>query len=388
MISATKRTLNFTGDILDWTFPVRRQTASDDYIVFQAKDPATGKLRKKKYSLRKYPKGMQRDTMAAQMTGNILNRLQQQWNPFVPDLEDRSGALFTDVCEEFRKTVDAEVRKGIKKEKTRTDYFNRLKLFRRWAVEAKVTVIRHCTVALVDTYLQGTIVVRDNSARTRNNHRTFLSAFFGWCVKRHYLASNPCASIGSVKTAPKLRQPLTHTEMKRLQEYLGKNDRHFLLAVMMQYYTLIRPKELSYLRLRDISVSEQTVVVPRDISKNGREEAVALNDRIVRLMLELDVFGSDGACFLFGKGFRPSEEREDERIFRDRWKEIRTVLHFPADRKFYSLKDTGIIDLIAAEGAVNARDQARHSSISVTNLYSKAGGEKVHEETKHFKGSL
>lgn len=388
MIDSSKKKLNFSEEVLDWTYPVRHFTASDDYVSFQAKDPATGKLRTKKYSLKQFPKGQARDTMASQMISNLLNRLQQQWNPFVPELEDRSGTRLVDVCDEFENCIKVEVKKGIKKEKTKVDYLNRLKFFRKWALEHKVVVIRHCTAAVVDNYLQQTVIVRNNSARTRNNHRTFLSAFFGWCVNRHYLQENPCAQISNVKTKSKLRQPLTDSEMHRLQSYLEENDKPFLLAVMMQYYTLIRPKELSYLRLRDISISEQTVIVPRDVAKNGKEEAVALNDKIVRLMAELKIFDSDNNHFLFGKDFRPSANRCDERIFRDRWKQLRDILHFPASKKFYSLKDSGIIDLIASEGAVVARDQARHSSIAVTNLYSKAGGTKVHEGTKHFKGNI
>ena len=60
---------------------------------------------------------------------------------------------------------------------------------------------------------------------------------------------------------------------------------------------------------------------------------------------------------------------------------------FPKEYQFYSLKDTGIRDLANAQGIVVAKDQARHSDISVTNRYIK-NQMKVNEETKHFKGGL
>lgn len=53
----------------------------------------------------------------------------------------------------------------------------------------------------------------------------------------------------------------------------------------------------------------------------------------------------------------------------------------------YSLKDSGIRDLANAEGIVVARDQARHSDISVTNRYLKSP-KVAHESTKHFVGDL
>ena len=66
---------------------------------------------------------------------------------------------------------------------------------------------------------------------------------------------------------------------------------------------------------------------------------------------------------------------------------MRKALGFPAAYQFYSLKDSGIRDLANAEGIVVARDQARHSDISVTNKYLKRP-KVAHEETKHFVGEL
>ena len=379
---------DFFGDILDWEYPKRHTSKSDDYISFKAKDPVTGKLRQKKYSLMQYAKGNERDMMAGQMTANLLRRLQGGWNPFVPDIENRSGTLFTEVTAEYRKTLKVEESKGVKKPKTVVDYCSRLKQFESWAIEHKISQMRHCTSAVVDMYLQYKLVEVCVTPRSRNNDRTFLSAFFGWCVSRRYLLKNPCEDVKSVKNGPKQRVPLTDGELIRVRTYLLEHDRHYLLAVYMQYFTLIRPKELAHLRLCDISIERQTVIVPEKWSKNGREEPVALNDKIVRLMIELNVFASANSYFLFGKDFKPSAEGADERIFRERWSALRKILHIPKNRKFYSLKDKGIIDLIKAEGAVNARDQARHSSIAVTNTYSVGGGKNVHEETKHFKGKL
>ena len=65
---------------------------------------------------------------------------------------------------------------------------------------------------------------------------------------------------------------------------------------------------------------------------------------------------------------------------------MRLALRFPASYQFYSLKDAGIRDLANAEGIVIARDQARHSDISVTNRYLKAG--LVDDKAKHFEGAL
>ena len=56
--------------------------------------------------------------------------------------------------------------------------------------------------------------------------------------------------------------------------------------------------------------------------------------------------------------------------------------------QFYSLKDSGIRDLANEQGIVVAKDQARHSDISVTNKYLVGRDKQVNEATKHFKGKL
>ena len=63
-------------------------------------------------------------------------------------------------------------------------------------------------------------------------------------------------------------------------------------------------------------------------------------------------------------------------------------LDLPKEYQFYSLKDSGIRALANAEGIVIARDQARHSSVAVTNKYLQGRDRPVHKETIRFKGAL
>ena len=58
------------------------------------------------------------------------------------------------------------------------------------------------------------------------------------------------------------------------------------------------------------------------------------------------------------------------KYFCDRWKRVAKALGFPSEYKFYSLKDTGITDMIrSGEDLLAVRDQARHSSLQMTDLY-------------------
>lgn len=173
-----------------------------------------------------------------------------------------------------------------------------------------------------------------------------------------------------------------------MKDYLEETNKFYLLACRMEYYTFIRPDELTNIRLQDINIKEQRVFIASSISKNRRDGMVGLHDELIKLMIELGTFDNPSHYFLFGRDFKPSEKKADARIFREYFAKIRTLLNFPKNYQFYSLKDSGIRDLANAEGIVIARDQARHSDISTTNKYLKGENLSVHEETKHFSGSF
>lgn len=237
-------------------------------------------------------------------------------------------------------------------------------------------------------FLDYILLDRDSTARTRNNYRTWLSAFASWLQEKKFMDVNPVERIKCLPEEQKFRTAIAPEDLQRLQEYLRETNKHYLLACQMEYYTFIRPDELSNIRLRDIYIKEQKVFVSSTISKNRRDGMVGLNDAIIRLMCELDVFGSDGDCYLFGKDFKPSPKKADSRIFREYFNKVRAFLRFGKEYQFYSLKDSGIRDLANAAGIVVARDQARHTDISTTNRYLVGKALTVHEETKHFKGGL
>lgn len=174
--------------------------------------------------------------------------------------------------------------------------------------------------------------------------------------------------------------------LKKMSVYLAENDKLFLLACMMQYYTLIRPTELSYLKVGDISLRNQTVFVSKDFSKNHKDAEVGLNRAIIKLMIDLNIFNYPSDFYLFGRSLKPNKERGNADQFNKRWQKMRKVLKWDNCYQFYSLKDSGIRDLANAQGVVVARDQARHSDISTTNKYIQKHG--VQKSTLDFDGNI
>lgn len=241
----------------------------------------------------------------------------------------------------------------------------------------------------ISDFLDYILIDRDTSARTRNNYRVWLSSFCNWLIEKQYMEINPIEKIKSLAEEQKKRTALSPADLTRLKKHLNETNRFFLLVCQMEYYTFIRPDELSNIKLRDINIKEQKVFVSSVISKNRKDGMVGLNDEVIKLMIDLHIFDNNSNHYLFGgSDFKPSGKKVNSRIFRNYFNKVRTALRFPDTYQFYSLKDSGIRDLANAEGIVIARDQARHADISTTNKYLQGTNLTVHEETKHFEGGL
>jgi integrase len=375
--------------VLNYTLPVLH-TGKVWYVDFRALDPVEGVMKRKKYMLSGIPKAADRRKRAAELIANLTARLYTGWSPWTEATTERHYTLYNEILELYIKYLSKLNASGVMKQKTFYDYQSRMKVLKEYndARAHPIQMIYQFDQGYISDFLDYVLLDRDSSARTRNNYRTWLSAFCSWLQEKKFIELNPVENIRTLAEEAKFRSALTAEHLKKLQVYLKEVHPHYLLACMMEYYTFIRPDELSNIRLRDIRISEQKVYVSSTISKNRRDGMVGLNDRLLKLMLELGVFGSPGHFYLFGKGFRPSEEKADSRIFRDEFVKVRLALHFPDNYQFYSLKDSGIRDLANAEGIVVARDQARHSDISTTNRYLKGDAMTVHEVTKHYEGNL
>lgn len=376
-------------EVITYTLP-KLHTGKNWYVDFLCYDPVDGKMRRKKFMLDSIKSQSARKKQAAEIITNCTNRLRSGWNPWADATNSRQYAKFNVVCELYRKYLNKLTSIATLKTKTNIDYQSRLNMLLEYNKELAVPIIYmyQFNQAYISDFLDYILLDRDTSPRTRNNYRVWTSAFCSWLIEKQYLEANPVEKIKSLAEEQKFRSPLTKEDLIRMKEYLEETNKHYLLACRMEYYTFIRPDELSNIRLRDINLHEQKVFIASTISKNRRDGMVGLNDELIKLMIELGTFDQPSHCYLFGKNFKPADQKTDARIFREYFIKVRAFLRFPKNYQFYSLKDSGIRDLANAEGIVIARDQARHSDISTTNRYLKGNDLSVHEETKHFSGSI
>ena len=372
------------SEVLGYTFP-RLHTGKCWYIDFKAYDPESGTLKRKKYMVRKQARKSAMKSEAAEMLQRLSEKLRKGWTPWADVKNIRGIILFDEMLDKYVSHITLSMRAN-----SLRSYRSRVNVLREYMKSLSrppVYCYQYSREFIVD-FLDWIIEERGGNARTRNNYRQWCGVFADFLIERGCLDENPVSKIRNLKESEKIRQPLDETQMRRLTAYLRKHDRAMLLACMAEYYTFIRPNELRHVRISDISVSDQTVFIPAEVSKNGRDGKVSLNEEIIKLMIEEKTLERPGHWYVFGPELLPSPEQAPGDIFNKRFAKIRKILGFPKEIKFYSLKDTGIKDLGNSAGIVTARDQARHTDIATTNRYLQGRDRDAPEKAKHFRGSI
>lgn len=384
MCSAPRKNFSSRSEVLDFTYP-KLHTGKSWYVDFTAYDPAVGKMRRKKYMLDSIPKVTERRKRAAEIIEATLKKLRSGWSPWVNSTDSRGFTLLSEALEKYSASVER-----MEKEKSRQTYLSNLNVLNEYISTRMIPprYVYQYDTAFVSDFLDWVFLDRECSARTRNNYRTWCSALACFFVERKYIDANPVSSIKALPESPKKRQPLTEDMLKRLNTYLSEHDPYFLLACRMEYYTFIRPTELSFIKIGDVRLKEQSVFVSHELSKNKRDGKVGLNATIIKQMIDLNIFSHADSDYLFGHDMRPNKSRASSEIFRRKWIKLRVALGWGDEYQFYSLKDSGIRDLANRRGIVIARDQARHTDITTTNKYLQGRDTPIHTETVHFTGPL
>ncbi len=205
-----------------------------------------------------------------------------------------------------------------------------------------------------------------------------------WMIQYNYLKNNPVLSIPVKRAKPKRRKVLSTAELN-----IVFNNPEILpaqrLYYRMMFYTLIRPLELCKLRVKDINLRELIVVVPGEISKNGKTQAVGLQEHLA-LELANHMRNADQEDFVFSRDeFKCGPLEMDRKKVSDGWAKLRKKYELNADAQLYSLKDSGITAMIQAKiDPLQVRDQARHHDISITNTYMPVTGSNIGKDVRMF----
>ncbi|MGN0049288.1 MAG: tyrosine-type recombinase/integrase [Bacteroides sp.] len=394
MFCKNEEKLNFSA-VEKYRMPVYVSKGRDKYVYFYVLDPrseamGTPRLKRIKKSFNRYKSKRERDEAAMRFCYEVSSKLQGGWNPLVSTTVRRVFCTMDEVLDKWLRVAKKMLDDDIMRMSTFNNYKCRIRRFREWcaAQMPPIEFVNQLSVRCIENFLEYVYLQKKVSPKTRNNYHNWLGGLCHWMKSNGYLTDNPVEQVSRMREKDKFRKAIDPIDMKALSAYLQEHDRHFLLACYILYYTMVRPNEMSHLRIEDFRLKEQTLFVSHTYSKNRKDAVVTVPARVIHLMIDLGIFDYPGNYYLFGKDMKPSMQRADGRIFRQRWVKIRPKLGFPETYQFYSLKDAGISDAIDCVGLVVTKDQARHSNIATTNKYVRKDQMSAHPELMNFEGNL
>lgn len=366
-------------------------------VCFYAFDPEIGTLRRKRIKLNRELKTVKgkraQKEFAEGVCERIRNELKAGWNPWMQQSDTLVYASWEDMNERYKTYLVKQQNEHNMRAESVASYMSYQRVLMRWvAAERKnVRYAYQFDRRLVDAFLDYIYLDKDNSIQTRNNYLSWIKSFATWMLGKSFIDQNPTQGIPRMKIKKgKNRDVIPDAVLQKIHDYLEKNNRHYLLACYLLHYLFVRPHEIAQLKIEDFSLERKTLLIHGDVAKNWQDAVVTLPMHVINLMLELDVFHSPGNYYLFSKEFKPGKEFRSEKYFRDYWtRKLRNELKFSDRYKFYSLKDTGITNMLRANTDVlSVRDQARHSSILITDIYTPKDIKQANELLVRYKGVL
>ena len=355
---------------LDYTTAELRK-GKDWLIVYYVKNPITEKLERQRLRVpkRKSLKLMERE--GKRIVDEINRRLQSGWNPYF-ESNETFYAKFDEVCERFLNENKVELQKSEKREDTYRSYKSFFSIFNAFleAKSVKIKFIFEFNKIIMSNYLDYIYYDRSVSNRTYNNHLNFFSTFFNWLIKKGYVSTNICEGFTRKKVIGKQRTIVPEKQKKDVLSYLFKNDFNYFVLLMLDYKCFIRRTELTKLKVKDINLSKNTILLRADISKNKKEETVTIPNEILPF-LAMQLQKANNSDFVFSSNdFKPGIEKLNPKKISDHFSKIRTILNLPQTIQFYSFKDTGITELFEAGlPSIKIRNQARHHDLKITEIY-------------------
>lgn len=339
--------------------------ASSTTIVFYAKNPSTGLLERQRMKLNHIHDKRERMKYGRMMVQQINRQLYDGWNPVVEKSGMSKVVTVADAVRLYKKSYT-----GNRPDSLRT-YDSQTKIFLEFC-----TLYNMCDKPIYEFGRQAAqrymlhVEDRDVSSKTYNNYVRFMGQFFNFCVDKGLTKDNPFSSIKLKRVDEKKRTIIPPEVRSKVMDYLVREKMDgFRLICLLTYHCLIRPKELLMLKVSYISMRNNLIIIPAEVAKNHCERQISMPMEIAILMAD-HIKSATTDLYLFSDDYKPGKKLMTTRDTGRTWSNMRKAIGLPACYQFYSLKDTGITEMLeAGVPAKMVQELADHHSLEMTQKY-------------------
>lgn len=138
------------------------------------------------------------------------------------------------------------------------------------------------------------------------------------------------------------------------------------------------------MKIRHIDFVEKMLNIPAEVAKNHKPRTIAIPSEIMDYLNLIS--DRDPEEYIFSDGYLPGREPKTSRHTARTWAKMRKSLQLPPSYQFYSLKDTGITELLeSGVPAKYVKELADHHSLAVTERYMHRTSAKIILSHNHLK---
>lgn len=350
------------------------------FVYYYVVNPATEKLVRKKIKLNHIKSISHRRRMANHLINEINEKLYSGWNPFLEESAPRGYSKLIEVLDVFLKSK----RQQLRADSYRT-YASFISLFQTWLKNSGRSEIRTAAFNRMDAihYMDAIVDGKSPTNNTFNNYMRFNRLIFAWMIDHGYCVENHFSGIKKKTANEKQRVMVPEPVRISIREHLETRDYNFLIVCLLVFHTLIRPKEISNLKRNDFELNNQTIFLSGRFTKNKKDRVVTIPNALLPLLEKWDFNNASGDQYIFGENFIPGKTPVNPRRFSKKWDKLRLDLNLPQKMKLYSLRDSGIVQML--NDGISPEEvmmQADHSSLEVTTVYAKFANPKGSEQIK------
>ncbi|MHC1707460.1 MAG: tyrosine-type recombinase/integrase [Bacteroidales bacterium] len=355
------------------------------FIYFSYRDHRSGKMiRIREFEGLTQKTKRDRYKAAERLIQNINHKLRKGWNP----LQDVTEDLYEDQVEDDSLNLYRTLRKTNKtlvyytnefltlktpnvSGATYTTYKSKFRITKNWLTRQGIVENDITSFSSEDAlrFIQHLIEKRKVSNNTLRQYLLLFNALFNDLVERQIIADNPFRKIKIKKQPAVPARYFNNIILTKIKNFMTNNDPQLWLVSQLQYYCFIRPKEIRFLKIKNVDLDQGVINIPGEISKNKKTQTVLIPSPFLVELFKMELNQYPDDYYLIGVHGKPSSRPVSKNYLWNRFRNVRMALNISQEHKLYSFKHTGAVRASKVVPLKDLQMQLRHHSLDQVDAY-------------------
>jgi integrase len=361
----------------NYTIPKISKTSKYWYVHFRYE----GKQYRIKHSYNRIVDLKERQIYFEELAKELLKDLKAGWNPTVAEVVNQKNDLALIPALRF----SLEKKAPTISKKTLSEYTGSVNFIEtavnKLGMQAfKITDVKRVHVKLI---IEKAKEQREWTNKAHNKHLNHFKAVLSELIQWDIIEVNPAFNVKNLPVAAAdANNPASLEDMQKIKKELETNHYNFFVFCITIFHTGIRPEEILKIKLAMVSLKNDEIVLPAEITKTNRKRIVPINSHLKEYYLKLDIDTLPQDYYLFGsfrkvgegnKGkfadFVPAPTHLKRDTATKRWERL-IKKGLEIDMNLYAMKKAGANAKILAGVSIGAlKDLFGHSSELTTAIY-------------------